>query len=79
MNYFLCCGRPITQQPGGNLDAPLKSISERLNAQPEQVPLAWAKATGAVVVTYVPERRTSNGIDCGCLARAQSENVSKGI
>ncbi|KAI0691430.1 NADP-dependent oxidoreductase domain-containing protein [Cytidiella melzeri] len=42
---------PITRQPGGPLDTPLKDISERLNVPTEQVLLAWAKAKGTVVVT----------------------------
>ncbi|KZT08252.1 Aldo/keto reductase [Laetiporus sulphureus 93-53] len=54
-------GRPITQQPGGNLDAPLKSISERLNSPPEQVLLAWAKAKGVVVVTSSTKRERLEG------------------
>ncbi|OCH85970.1 Aldo/keto reductase [Obba rivulosa] len=42
---------PITHQPGGPVDAPLKAIASRLKAQPEQVLLAWAKAKGVVAVT----------------------------
>ncbi|KAI9463163.1 Aldo keto reductase [Boletus coccyginus] len=42
---------PITQQPGGPLDAPLNEIASRLGATTDQVLLAWSKAKGAVVVT----------------------------
>lgn len=42
---------PITRQPGGPLDKPLKQIAERLNASTDQVLMAWAKAKGVVVVT----------------------------
>ena len=42
---------PVTSQPGGPLDAPVKSIADRLGASADQVLLAWAKAKGAVVVT----------------------------
>lgn len=35
------------------MDKPLKEIAARLNAEPEQVLLAWAKLKGVVVVTYV--------------------------
>lgn len=45
--------RPLTHQTGGPLDAPLKKISDRVKAAPEQVLLAWAKAKGVVVVTLV--------------------------
>lgn len=43
--------RPITHQPGGPLDKPLKEIGKRLDATPEQILLAWVKAKGAVAVT----------------------------
>ena len=42
---------PVTSQPGGPVDAPVKSIADRLGASSDQVLLAWAKAKGAVVVT----------------------------
>lgn len=35
------------------MDAPLSKIAKRLNVPSEQVLLAWAKAKGVVVVTYV--------------------------
>lgn len=35
------------------MDAPVQVIADRLNAKPEQVLLAWAKAKGVVVVTCV--------------------------
>ena len=44
---------PVTQQPGGPLDKPLKQIGTRLNATPDQVLMAWAKQKGVVVVTCV--------------------------
>lgn len=43
---------PLTHQTGGPEDKPLKEIAARLNAEPEQVLLAWAKLKGVVVVTY---------------------------
>ncbi|KAI1798298.1 Aldo/keto reductase [Ganoderma leucocontextum] len=42
---------PLTHQPGGPVDKPVNAIAERLDAKPEQVLLAWAKAKGVVVVT----------------------------
>ena len=45
--------RPLTRQPNGPVDGPVNDISTKLNVKPEQVLLAWAKAKGAVVVTYV--------------------------
>ncbi|EPS94973.1 hypothetical protein FOMPIDRAFT_1133350 [Fomitopsis schrenkii] len=42
---------PLTHQTGGPVDKPLKEIAARLNAEPEQVLLAWAKLKGVVVVT----------------------------
>lgn len=35
------------------MDAPVKTIADRLEVTPDQVLLAWVKAKGAVVVTYV--------------------------
>lgn len=48
-----CVCSPLTHQPGGTVDAPVKKIADREKVAPEQVLLAWAKAKGAVVVTYV--------------------------
>ena len=42
---------PVTSQPGGPVDAPVKSIADKLGTTSDQVLLAWAKAKGAVVVT----------------------------
>lgn len=49
---------PITRKPGGAVDAPVATIGARLGATPEQVLLAWAKAKGTLVVTYVVSRHT---------------------
>lgn len=42
------------------MDKPLKEIASRLNAEPEQVLLAWAKSKGVVVVTYDPAHAPSH-------------------
>ncbi|TFY68258.1 hypothetical protein EVJ58_g1102 [Rhodofomes roseus] len=42
---------PLTHHTGGPVDKPLKEIAARLDSEPEQVLLAWAKAKGVVVVT----------------------------
>lgn len=42
---------PLTHQPGGPVDGPVKDIATRLDVKPEQVLLAWAKAKGVIVVT----------------------------
>nr|GAT47485.1 aldo-keto reductase [Mycena chlorophos] len=42
---------PITSQPGGPVDVPVKAITTRLGVTDDQVLLAWTKAKGAVVVT----------------------------
>ncbi|KAI0338423.1 Aldo/keto reductase [Trametopsis cervina] len=52
---------PITRQPGGPLDTPLKDISERLGVPTEQVLLAWAKAKGTVVVTSSSKKERLQG------------------
>lgn len=44
---------PLTSQPGGPVDTPVNDIAKRNDVEPEQVLLAWAKAKGTVVVTYV--------------------------
>ncbi|TFK36235.1 Aldo/keto reductase [Crucibulum laeve] len=59
---------PITSRPGGPLDVPLKSISERLSKTPDQVLLAWVKAKGAVVVTTSSKKERLQGyLDAGDL------------
>ena len=56
LNSLLTCSnhRPLTRYPGGPVDAPVKAAAKRLGGVPEeQILLAWAKAKGAVVLTYV--------------------------
>ncbi|KAH9919462.1 Aldo/keto reductase [Epithele typhae] len=54
---------------GGPVDKPLQSIADRLNAKPEQVLLAWAKAKGVVVVTSSSKKERMEGyLDAGDLA-----------
>ena len=45
--------RPITQHPGGPVDKVIKAAGKRLKATDDQILLAWTKAKGAVVLTYV--------------------------
>ncbi|CCM00039.1 uncharacterized protein FIBRA_02065 [Fibroporia radiculosa] len=52
---------PLTSQPGGPVDKPVQDIATRLNAKPEQVLLAWAKAKGVVVVTASTKRERLEG------------------
>ncbi|KAF9807126.1 hypothetical protein IEO21_08379 [Rhodonia placenta] len=52
---------PLTRQPGGPVDAPVQVIADRLNAKPEQVLLAWAKAKGVVVVTSSTKKERLDG------------------
>ncbi|THH00029.1 hypothetical protein EW026_g2415 [Hermanssonia centrifuga] len=59
---------PLTRQPGGPVDAPVKKIADRLKAAPEQVLLAWAKAKGTVVVTTSSNKqRLESYLDAGDL------------
>lgn len=44
---------PIRYMPDGPVAKEVNKIAERLDAQPEQILLAWARAKGAVVVTWV--------------------------
>ncbi|KZT70674.1 Aldo/keto reductase [Daedalea quercina L-15889] len=52
---------PLTHQTGGPVDRPLKEIASRLNAEPEQVLLAWAKSKGVVVVTASTRKERLEG------------------
>ncbi|KII85495.1 hypothetical protein PLICRDRAFT_69888, partial [Plicaturopsis crispa FD-325 SS-3] len=52
---------PVTQLPGGPVDAPVAEVGKRLGAKPEQVLLAWAKAKGAVVVTTSSKKERLQG------------------
>lgn len=69
---------PITRQPGGPLDAPLKKIASRLGATTDQVLLAWTKAKGAVVVTYVRvARHFFTGLITFCMLISTSSKKSR--
>ncbi|KAH9918623.1 Aldo/keto reductase [Fomitopsis serialis] len=52
---------PLTHHTGGPVDKPLKEIASRLNAESEQVLLAWAKAKGVVVVTASTRKERLEG------------------
>lgn len=52
---------PLTHMSGGPVDKPLNAISDRLNAKPEQVLLAWAKSKGVVVVTSSTKKERMEG------------------
>jgi diketogulonate reductase-like aldo/keto reductase len=44
---------PITHQAGGPLDKPLQQIAKAHKVDPGQILMAWAKAKGAVVLSWV--------------------------
>lgn len=44
---------PITQYPDGPVSGVIGAIATRENVTPDMVLMAWTKAKGAVVVTYV--------------------------
>ncbi|KAF8876945.1 Aldo/keto reductase [Infundibulicybe gibba] len=68
---------PITQLPGGRVDAPVNSIAERLGATPDQVLLAWVKAKGAVVVTTSSKKMRLEGyLRAGDLELTQEDIAS---
>ena len=61
-SYFNCLmirnlnevfSRSITALPGGPVDAVVEKAAKRLGITPTQVLLLWAKAKGAVIVTFV--------------------------
>lgn len=52
---------PLTHQPGGPVDGPVKDIATRLDVKPEQVLLAWAKAKGVIVVTSSSKKERLEG------------------
>ncbi|KAF8435399.1 Aldo/keto reductase [Boletus edulis BED1] len=65
---------PITQLPGGPLDAPLNTIASRLGATTDQVLLAWTKAKGAVVVTTSSKKSRLHGyLTAGDIALTQED------
>ncbi|KAG2036542.1 NADP-dependent oxidoreductase domain-containing protein [Suillus americanus] len=53
--------QPLTKEPSGPLDAPLKEIATRLGATTDQVLLAWTKAKGAVIVTTSSKKTRLEG------------------
>ena len=48
---------PITQLPGGPVDAPVAAAAKLRGVTPTQILLAWVKAKGAVIVTSVASQR----------------------
>jgi len=52
---------PVTRRPGGPVDRPVNAIAKRLDATPDQVLLAWAKAKGVVVVTSSSKKSRMEG------------------
>ncbi|THG95193.1 hypothetical protein EW026_g6413 [Hermanssonia centrifuga] len=68
---------PLTSQPGGPVDAPVNKIAARLNAKPEQVILAWAKAKGTIVVTSSTKKDRLEGyLDAGDLVLTTEDIAS---
>jgi len=66
---------PLTHQPGGPLDKPLSSIASRLNATPDQVLMAWAKAKGVVVVTTSSKESRLKGYLAAADLKLTSEDI----
>jgi len=52
---------PVTKRPGGPLDAPLRELSTKFGATPDQILLAWVKAKGAVAVTTSSKKARLQG------------------
>ncbi|EIN04776.1 Aldo/keto reductase [Punctularia strigosozonata HHB-11173 SS5] len=52
---------PLTRQRGGPVDKPVNAIAARLDASPDQVLLAWARAKGAVLVTMSSKKERVEG------------------
>lgn len=52
---------PVTSNPGGPLDKPLKAIAERFGGTEDQVLLAWAKVKGAVILTTSSKKTRLEG------------------
>ncbi|KAG9031620.1 hypothetical protein FRB95_002487 [Tulasnella sp. JGI-2019a] len=50
------CLAPITRQPGGPVDEPVRLAAERIKATPAQVLLSWARRKGCVLVTTSSKR-----------------------
>ncbi len=51
--FFLNFLSPITQFPGGKVAKLATNLAAEKKVTPDQVLMAWAKAKGAIVVTYV--------------------------
>ncbi|KAF5371712.1 hypothetical protein D9758_003421 [Tetrapyrgos nigripes] len=68
---------PITQRPGGPVDAPVNNIASRLGVTPDQVLMAWVKAKGAVVVTTSSKKSRLEGyLNAGDLTLTEEEILS---
>lgn len=70
--------RPITQYPDGPVSGVIGAIATREKVKPEQVLLAWSKAKGATVVTYVNSAHTYDRIAHQDYRTSRSEDRLKG-
>ncbi|EIW74244.1 Aldo keto reductase [Coniophora puteana RWD-64-598 SS2] len=65
---------PVTKRPGGPLDAPLRELSTKFGATPDQILLAWVKAKGAVAVTTSSKKARLQGyLAAGDIALSQDD------
>ncbi|KAG8894378.1 hypothetical protein FRB99_001315, partial [Tulasnella sp. 403] len=68
---------PITRQPGGPVDEPVRKAAERLNATPGQILLAWARTKGVVIVTTSSKSsRLQEYMDAGDLPPLLPEEIA---
>jgi len=65
---------PLTRNPGGPVDKPVKAAAKRLGVTEDQVLLAWAKAKGAVALTTSSKKERLEGyIKAGDLTLTEEE------
>ncbi|THU87153.1 Aldo/keto reductase [Dendrothele bispora CBS 962.96] len=68
---------PITQRPGGPVDAPVNKLAKKYDATPDQILMAWVKHKGAVVVTTSSKKDRLEGyLNAGNLSLTDEEVAS---
>ncbi|KAG8888622.1 hypothetical protein FRB98_007295 [Tulasnella sp. 332] len=69
---------PLTKNPGGPVDKPIKKAAERLNATPGQILFSWARQKGIVIVTTTTKNeRLHEYLDVADLPALTQEEIKE--
>jgi len=68
---------PITQNPGGPVDAPINAAAKRIDGTPAQVIFSWVKSKGVVIVTTTSKKeRLQEYLDVPTLPELTDDEIA---